>query len=246
MIKFKEVTVTYNNKVTALDRVSFHVTEGEFVGIIGLSGSGKSTLLKTINGLVPLTSGDVFYKETPVHTNRLKTLREVRKEIGFVFQDFNLINRSSVLENVLLGRLGFKSSLQSMLGLFNDEDYALAIDALSQVGLSEKMFSRADQLSGGQKQRVAIAKTLAQKPTIILADEPVASLDMNSTEIVMNHFKSINQSKNITILMNLHDVALGKAYCSRIIALKNGRLYFDKKVGEIHDRDLHMLYQQTQ
>lgn len=242
MLKLENITVLYDGKVLAVDDVSLEVGQGEFVGIIGSSGSGKSSLLKTINLLVRPAKGKIYIDDIDITSLNNSGLRNVRKSIGFVFQDYNLIERSTVLDNVLIGRLGYKSPLKSILGIFNDDDYDRAATALRQVGLSEKMFVRADELSGGQKQRVAIAKTLCQRPKIILADEPVASLDISTSQNIMDYFKRVNEKKNITILINLHDVNLAKKYCERIIALKKGKLIFDGKPGEIDDKLLEKLY----
>jgi phosphonate transport system ATP-binding protein len=242
MLKLENITVIYDGKVLAVDNVNLEVGQGEFVGIIGSSGSGKSSLLKTINLLVRPAKGKVYIDDIDVTSLNNSGLRNVRKSIGFVFQDYNLIERSTVLDNVLIGRLGYKSPLKSLLGTFNDDDYERASTALRQVGLSEKMLVRADELSGGQKQRVAIAKTLCQRPKIILADEPVASLDISTSQNIMDYFKKVNEKKNITILINLHDVNLAKKYCDRIIALKKGKIIFDGKPGEIDDKLLEKLY----
>lgn len=244
MLKLENITVSYNNKTNALEDVYLNIEQGEFIGIIGLSGSGKSTLLKAINLLVRPERGKIFIGDKEITSLNTKDLLKIRREIGFVFQDYNLIDRLSVLENVLVGRLGYKSSFKSTLGLFDDEDYQLATKALNRVGLTEKMFERGDQLSGGQKQRVAIAKILCQNPKIILADEPVSSLDQTTSSIVMDYFKIINEKKNKTIIVNLHDVNLAKKYCNRIIALKDGRIVFDGKVGDIDDRLLEEIYHQ--
>lgn len=242
MLRLENITVIYDGKVLAVDDVNLEVNQGEFVGIIGSSGSGKSTLLKTINLLVRPYKGKVFIDDVDVTGLRDAQLRNMRKSIGFVFQDYNLIERSTVLDNVLIGRLGYKSPLKSLLGFFSDDDYERAITALRQVGLSEKMFVRAGELSGGQKQRVAIAKTLCQRPKIILADEPVASLDIATSLNIMDYFKKVNEKKNITVLINLHDVNLAKKYCNRIVTLKKGKIIFDGRLGEIDDRLLENLY----
>lgn len=242
MLKLENITVLYDGKVLGVDDVNLEVKQGEFVGIIGSSGSGKSSLLKAINLLVRTSRGKVYVDDIDITKLNVKELRNIRRSIGFVFQDYNLIDRSSVLDNVLIGRLGYKSSLKSIFGIFNEEDYETATTALRQVGLSEKMFQRADELSGGQKQRVAIAKTLCQKPKIILADEPVASLDISTSENIMDYFKTINEKKNITILINLHDVNLAKKYCHRIIGLKKGKLLFDGKAGDLSHEILKRIY----
>ena len=242
MLKLENITVSYDGKVLALDDASLMVEQGEFVGIIGSSGSGKSTLLKTINLLVKPYKGNVHLDDVDITKLNNKELRNIRRNIGFIFQDYNLIDRSSVLDNVLIGRLGYKSSLKSILGIFNKDDYERAVTALIQVGLKDKMFQRADQLSGGQKQRVAIAKTLCQSPKIILADEPVASLDISTSQNVMDYFKKVNEKKNMTIMINLHDVNLAKKYCNRIIALKKGKILFDGKAGDLSDDILETIY----
>src|SRR5699024_6436881 len=230
-------------KILALDDINLNIKQGEFIGIIGSSGSGKSTLLKSINLLVKPFEGKIYLDNVDITRLSISNLRNIRRSIGFVFQDYNLIDRSSVLDNVLIGRLGYKSSFKSFLGIFSDDDYERATRALRQVGLSEKMFERADQLSGGQKQRVAIAKTLCQRPKIILADEPGASLDVSTSQTVMDYFQRVNKKKNITILINLHDVNLAKKYCDRIIALKDGKIVYDGKVGDLNDDILRKVYQ---
>lgn len=244
MLKLENVSVSYNKKSNAIYDISLEIKQGEFVGVIGSSGSGKSTLLKTINLLVRPSNGKIFIDTKDITNVKSKELRTIRREIGFVFQDYNLIDRSSVLENVLIGRLGYKSSYQSIMGLFNDEDYSIAKKSLERVGLIEKIFVRGDELSGGQKQRVGIAKILCQNPKIILADEPISSLDLATSEMIMEYFKIINEKKRKTILINLHDVNIAKKYCSRIIGLKDGQIKFDGKVGDIDDRLLKEIYHQ--
>lgn len=242
MLRLEDIDVSYGGKILALDDVNLTVQQGEFIGIIGSSGSGKSTLLKSINLLVRPSKGKVYLDDVDITRLNNRELRDIRKNIGFVFQDYNLIERSTVLDNVLIGRLGYKSSFKSILGIFNDDDYERAATALSQVGLSEKIFERAGQLSGGQKQRVAIAKTLCQRPKIILADEPVASLDVSTSQNVMDYFKKVNEKKDMTIMINLHDVNLAKRYCNRIIALKHGKIHFDGKAGDLSDDILKTIY----
>ncbi len=243
MLNLESITVVYDGKVRALENVSLSIGQGEFVGIIGSSGSGKSTLLKTINQLVRPMEGKVYLGDREITSLNNKDLRKIRRDIGFIFQDYNLINRLTVLDNVLMGRLGYKSSLKSIFGIFTDEEYERACRAIRQVGLESKRFDRADQLSGGQKQRVAIAKTLCQRPKIILADEPVASLDISTSKNVMDYFQKVNEKKNMTILINLHDVNLAKEYCHRIIGLKDGRVLYDGEVGDLSDHILKELYQ---
>ena len=242
MLKIRDLKVVYDKKILALENINLDIGEGEFVGIIGSSGSGKSTLIKCINLLVRLSQGEIYLDKLDIMKLDNRGLRNIRREIGFIFQDYNLIDRSTVIDNVLIGRLAYKSSLESLFRIFSKDDYERASKALSYVGLSEKIYERADQLSGGQKQRVAIAKTLCQRPKIILADEPVASLDMSSAQMIMDYFKTANQKKKITILINLHDVELAKKYCSRIVALKKGNVVFDGKAGDLTDDILKRIY----
>lgn len=243
MLRIEGLKVIYDKKVLALENVDLSIADGEFVGVIGSSGSGKSTLIKCINLLVRPTEGKIFIDETNIMKLDHNGLRDIRKGIGFIFQDYNLIDRSTVIDNVLIGRLAYKSSIQSLFRLFSMDDYERALKALTYVGLDEKVYERADQLSGGQKQRVAIAKTLCQRPKIILADEPVASLDIASSQMIMDYFQRANEKKNITIIINLHDVELAKKYCSRIIALKKGNVVFDGKAGELTDDILKGVYE---
>lgn len=243
MLRIEGLKVIYDKKVLALENVDLSIADGEFVGVIGSSGSGKSTLIKCINLLVRPTEGNIFIDETNIMKLDHNGLRDIRKGIGFIFQDYNLIDRSTVIDNVLIGRLAYKSSIQSLFRLFSMDDYERALKALTYVGLDEKVYERADQLSGGQKQRVAIAKTLCQRPKIILADEPVASLDIASSQMIMDYFQRANEKKNITIIINLHDVELAKKYCSRIIALKKGNVVFDGKAGELTDDILKGVYE---
>lgn len=242
MLEIKNLTVEYGN-FRAIDNVSFTIKDGEFVAVIGSSGGGKSSLMKAINLLVKPKSGSIKIDDEEMTALSSRKLRMKRRKIGFVFQDYNLIDRLSVIENVLTGRLGYKSSLKSLLGIFSKEEYENAEKALEKVGLSEKLFVRGDELSGGQKQRVAIAKALAQEPKIILADEPVASLDVNSSKIIMEYFKEINRVQGITVIINIHDVNIALKYADRVIALKKGKIVFDGKGSEITDDVLKRVYE---
>lgn len=242
MLEIKNLTVEYGN-FRAIDNVSFTVKDGEFVAVIGSSGGGKSSLMKAINLLVKPKSGSVKIDGEEMTELSSRKLRMKRRKIGFVFQDYNLIDRLSIIENVLTGRLGYKSSLKSLLGIFSKEEYENAEKALEKVGLSEKLFVRGDELSGGQKQRVAIAKALVQEPKIILADEPVASLDVNSSKIIMEYFKEINRVQGITVIINIHDVNIALKYADRVIALKKGKIVFDGKGSEITDDVLKRVYE---
>ena len=242
MLEIKNLTVEYGN-FRAIDNVSFTIKDGEFVAVIGSSGGGKSSLMKAINLLVKPKSGSIKIDGEEMTELSSRKLRMKRRKIGFVFQDYNLIDRLSVIENVLTGRLGYKSSLKSLLGIFSKEEYENAEKALEKVGLSEKIFVRGDELSGGQKQRVAIAKALVQEPKIILADEPVASLDVNSSKIIIEYFKEINRVQGITVIINIHDVNIALKYADRVIALKKGKIVFDGKGSEITDDVLKRVYE---
>ena len=231
MLEIKNLTVEYGN-FRAIDNVSFTIKDGEFVAVIGSSGGGKSSLMKAINLLVKPKSGSIKIDDEEMTALSSRKLRMKRRKIGFVFQDYNLI-----------GRLGYKSSLKSLLGIFSKEEYENAEKALEKVGLSEKLFVRGDELSGGQKQRVAIAKALVQEPKIILADEPVASLDVNSSKIIMEYFKEINRVQGITVIINIHDVNIALKYADRVIALKKGKIVFDGKGSEITDDVLKRVYE---
>lgn len=241
MLEIKNLTVKYGNFV-AVDNINLRVEDGEFVAVIGSSGGGKSSLMKAINLLVKPKSGSIKIDGEEMTLLSSQKLREKRRKIGFIFQDYNLIDRLSVIENVLAGRLGYKSSLKSLLGIFSKDEYTEAEKALEKVGLSEKMFVRGDELSGGQKQRVAIAKVLVQSPNIILADEPVASLDINTSKIIMEYFKKINKNQKITVIINIHDVNIALKYADRIVALKNGKIIFDGRGSELTDDILRKIY----
>lgn len=245
MIRLKDLSVSYDGKQRAIKDIDVHIKKGEVVGIIGSSGSGKSTLIKSMNRLVePIKGSQIIIDGENISDYTEKELRTIRREIGMVFQDYNLVERSTVLDNVLMGRLGYKNLVDTLLTRYTDEEYEMAIKLLNDLGLGDKVFDRVDQLSGGQQQRVAITKTLTQRPKIILADEPVASLDVATSEVIMQYFKKINEKKNITIVINLHDVNLAKKYCSRIIALHKGEIMFDDKVGELHSELLTEIYLQ--
>lgn len=241
MLKIKNLKVVYE-KFEAIENLSLEVDDGEFVAIIGSSGSGKSSLIKSINLLVKPKKGHIFIGKDDITLSNSKELKILRREIGFIFQDYNLIDRLSVIENVLIGRLGYKSSFESLFGIFKKEEYKNAMDVLRRVSLEEKAFVRADELSGGQKQRVSIAKVIMQNPKLILADEPVASLDIATSENIMKYFQIINEKYKISIIINLHDVSLAKKYAKRIVALKEGKIIFDGKGSELTDDILRRIY----
>jgi phosphonate transport system ATP-binding protein len=242
MIKFKNVSVTYPGGVKALDDVSLEIEEGDFLIIVGMSGAGKSTLLRTVNNLVKPTNGEVLVDSKNVTNANKRELKEIRSDIGMIFQTFNLVNRSSVLKNVLTGRLSQVSTIRSILGLWPQEDKQIAFEALNKVEILEKAYVRGSNLSGGQQQRVGIARALAQKPKVMLADEPVASLDPITSRVVMKYLKEINQELGITTIVNLHFLDLAKEFGERLIGLKEGKLVYDGKVGDVSDQDFENIY----
>ncbi len=242
MIEFRNVSKRYANGTVGLNNVNLKINEGEMVVIVGLSGAGKSTLLRTINKLHDTTSGEILIGGKSVTAARGRELRLIRRGIGMIFQSFNLVKRSTVLRNVLSGRVGYHSTLRTVFGLFPRHDIELALDALSRVNIREKAFSRADQLSGGQQQRVSIARALAQEAKIILADEPVASLDPLTTRQVMDDLKRINQELSITTIVNLHHIDLAREYATRIIGMRAGEIVFDGRPEEATDEAFAHIY----
>ena len=227
MITFENASVTYPGGVHALRGVSLEIPDGEMVVIVGLSGAGKSTLIRAINGLVPLSGGDVTVDGRSVARASASELRKIRSRIGMIFQTFNLVKRTTVLNNVLMGRLHATSTLRSVLGWWTAADVELAMQALERVGIVDKAYVRASNLSGGQQQRVGIARALAQRPRIILADEPVASLDPPTSHVVMRDLQRINRELGITTIVNLHFLDLAKVYGERIIGMRAGSLVYD-------------------
>jgi phosphonate transport system ATP-binding protein len=227
MIRFERASVTYPGGVHALKDLTLEIPDGQMVVVVGLSGAGKSTLIRAINGLVPLTGGDVLIDDVSVARARGPELRRIRSRIGMIFQTFNLVKRTSVLNNVLMGRLHSAPTWRSLTGLYSADDVEIAMRALERVDIVEKAYVRASNLSGGQQQRVGIARALAQEPAIILADEPVASLDPPTSHVVMRDLQRINRDLGITTIVNLHFLDLARRYGERIIGLRNGELVYD-------------------
>ncbi|HEY9167153.1 MAG TPA: phosphonate ABC transporter ATP-binding protein [Candidatus Kryptonia bacterium] len=223
----------YPSGTHALKGVSMEVEEGEFLVVIGLSGSGKSTLLRCINRLIEPTSGKVSFLGKDITHITGEELRNVKKQIGMVFQQFNLIRRRSVLSNVINGKLGSLGTLESIIEKYPDEVYVEAYKCLETVGIPETANERADKLSGGQQQRIAIARSLMQKPKLLLADEPVASLDPATSNSVMQYFEKINKEMGTTVICNLHFLSLVRRYASRVIALKAGEIVYEGLPGDI-------------
>jgi len=244
MLRIEHLTKVYPNGTQALTDVSFEVADGEFLVIIGLSGSGKSTLLRCINRLIEPTSGRIIFDDVDVTAAKGAEIRRIRRQIGMIFQQFNLVKRSSVMTNVLTGRLGYVGTLASLLGMFSPEDRERAVASLEQVGLSEKAHVRADSLSGGQQQRVGIARALMQEPKVVLADEPVASLDPVLAHSILKYLEQLNKERGITVLCSLHFLDLVHRYATRVIALKDGKLVFEGTPKQIDDAQFKTIYGQ--
>lgn len=242
MIVFDHVSKVYPNGVKALDDVSLTIDQGEFVGIIGLSGAGKSTLIRSINRMHDITGGSLTVDGVEVDALRGRELRLFRRRIGMIFQSFNLVTRASVLKNVLVSFVPDLPFWRVLFGIYTKENKIKALEALDSMGILEKAYTRCDELSGGQMQRVALARTLAQNPKIILADEPVAALDPVTARVVMDDFKKINREKKISVLINIHHVDLALEYVDRIIGIKNGRIIYDGKKEDINDAVLSEIY----
>jgi phosphonate transport system ATP-binding protein len=244
MLKIEHLVKVYPNGTQALQDVSFSVPDGEFLAVIGLSGSGKSTLLRCINRLIEPTSGKITWDDTDITAASSGDIRKIRRQIGMVFQQFNLVKRSSVLTNVMTGRLGYVNTLPSLLNLFSAEDHKLALDSLDQVGLADKIHVRADSLSGGQQQRVGIARALMQNPKLILADEPVASLDPVLAHSILKYLEILNKERGITVLCSLHYLDLVHRYATSAIALKDGKVVFEGLPKEIDQAQFKAIYGQ--
>jgi phosphonate transport system ATP-binding protein len=226
MLEVKNLTKVYDDGTVALRDVSFHLDDGEFLVIIGLSGSGKSTLLRCINRLIDPTEGQIMWDGVDITAAEPAQLREIRRQIGMIFQHFNLVKRSNVLTNVLAGRLGYVNPWSSLLHRFPAEDLEMAMQALEQVGIAEQARKRADELSGGQQQRVGIARALMQQPRMILADEPVASLDPVLAHSILGYLEQLNRDRDISILCSLHYLDLVQQYATRVIGLRDGRIVY--------------------
>jgi len=242
VLKVEHLTKIYEGGVLALDDVSFEVPSGQFMAVIGLSGSGKSTLLRCINRLIEPTAGTITWDGEDLTKAHQEDLRRIRRRIGMVFQNFNLVHRSRVITNVLAGRLGYVNPALSLFNRFPDKDVAKAIAQLERVGLSDKARSRADELSGGQQQRVGIARALMQDPQMILADEPVASLDPVLAHGIMQYLEDINDKDGVTVLCSLHFLDLVHRYADRVIALNEGRLVFEGAPTELDDAVFKSIY----
>ena len=242
MLEIEKLNKIYDGGIHALKDVSFDVKEGEFLVIIGLSGSGKSTLLRCINKLISPTSGEIRFDGQDVIPLKGKALRKLRSGIGMIFQHFNLIPRRKVITNVLAGASSKIGVFRSIFGLYSKEELEAAKRYIKIVGLSGRENVRADNLSGGQQQRVSIARALMQNPKMLLADEPVASLDPATSHSVMDYLRKINTELGVTVLCNLHFLSLVREYASRVIALKDGKLVFEGAPSEIDKEWFRRIY----
>lgn len=242
MLEIKNLTKVYEGGVQALDNVSFSVEQGEFLAVIGLSGSGKSTLLRCINRLIEPTEGQIIWNGVDVTSANQSDLRLIRRKIGMVFQHFNLVGRSQVITNVLAGRLGYVNPALSLVNRFPESDTEAALKQLERVEIANQAYKRADELSGGQQQRVGIARAMVQEPEMILADEPVASLDPVLAHSIMQYLEKINQEDGVTVLCSLHFLDLVHRYADRAIALNEGKLMFDGAPQAIDDEKFKEIY----
>ncbi len=245
MIEFKNVYKTYPNGFTALKNVNLNIEQGEFVAIIGLSGAGKSTILRCINRMHDIQQGTLTVDGVDVESLSGKSLRRFRRKVGMIFQSFNLVSRSTVIKNVLTADVPDMPFWRVLFGIFTKEQKLRALESLDKVGILDKAYTRCDQLSGGQQQRVALARTLNQNPSIILADEPVASLDPVTARQVMSDFVRINKEYKITILLNIHHVDLALNYCDRVIGVRAGEIVFDGPASSITQEQLDEVYNGT-
>ncbi len=242
LLSIKNLSKVYPSGVRALNNVSLDVAHGEFLVIIGLSGSGKTTLLRCLNRLTDPGGGEIYFDGARADQLTGPALNDLRRRVAMIFQTFNLVPRRSVIANVLAGRLGHVSVWKSLLGLFSETDRALAQHYLELVGIGEKANSRADQLSGGQQQRVAIARALCQQPKLLLADEPVASLDPATAHVVMDYLRKANRELGITVICNLHFLSLVREYATRVVALRAGEIVFQGHPSEINEDWFKQIY----
>ncbi|RCW69679.1 phosphonate ABC transporter ATP-binding protein [Saliterribacillus persicus] len=242
ILKIENLDKVYPDGTVALSNINFNVYPGEFVVVIGPSGAGKSTLLRCMNRLVEPTNGNVIFKDKKINKANSKQVKQIRREIGMVFQNFNLIDRLTVLNNVLHGRLGYTNTIKGSLGIFSKKDITEAEEILARVGLSKQKYKRADELSGGQMQRVGISRALSQRPRLILADEPIASLDPASSKNIMDHIYNICTEDKITAIVNLHQVEVAIKYATRIIGIQNGEVIFDGQPSQLTDKVIDEIY----
>ncbi len=239
MLEINDLKKTFNNSTSALKGVNLKINKGEFVSVLGPSGSGKTTLLRSINGLESISGGEIYFNKKKVDNNSIK---EVQKKTGMIFQEFNLVNNLSAINNVLTGLLNSSNKFLSLFYLFEKNQKLKALKSLETVGLLDKSYNRADELSGGQRQRVGIARAIIKEPLLLLADEPVASLDPKAANLILSLLKKINKEFGTTILCNLHQVDLAKKYSDRLVGLLDGKIVFDEKSNNINKTNLEKIY----
>lgn len=233
---------SYNSDTKVLKDIHFEIGAGEFVSIIGPSGAGKSTLLRCINRMIEFNEGNIIFNNQDIGKLNKKELRKARTNIGMIFQHYNLVPRLTVIENVLHGRFGYKTTLQGVLGRYTEEEKERAFFLLEKLGIADHAYKRCDQLSGGQQQRVGICRALIQDPALILCDEPIASLDPNSSKVIMDHLKSITSDMGITCLVNLHQVEVAQHYSDRIIGLNKGEIVFNGTSKQLTQEQIQLIY----
>ena len=227
LLEVHGLTKSYQANVQVLEDIQFQAETGEFLSIIGPSGAGKSTLLRCLNRLIEADAGTITFDQKDLRSLKRNELRKARTDIGMVFQHYNLVPRLTVIENVLHGRFGYKTTVQGILGLFTEEEKERAFYLLKKLGIEEHAYKRCDQLSGGQQQRVGICRALIQNPKLILCDEPIASLDPHSSKVIMDYLKLITEEMGITCIVNLHQVDVAQSYSDRVIGLNSGKLVFE-------------------
>lgn len=242
LLSIKNVSKKYNNGTNALKNISFDVEKGEFISVIGPSGSGKSTLLRSINKMIDISQGSILFEDKNIENLKKTQIELVRREIGMIFQSYNLVERLTVIENVLHGRLGYKSIIAAILGIYSEEEKKEAFSFLERVNMTKYAYQKCSELSGGQKQRVGIARAIMQKPKLLLCDEPIASLDPKTAENIMDYLKKIVTELKITCIVNLHQVDIAKKYSDRIIALNKGEKIFDDKAEKLTEKMVELIY----
>ena len=242
LLSIKNVEKKYNNGTNALKNISFDVEKGEFISIIGPSGSGKSTLLRSMNKMIDISQGSILFEDKNIENLKKTEIEIVRREIGMIFQSYNLVERLTVIENVLHGRLGYKSIIAAILGIYSEEEKKEAFSFLERVNMTKYAYQKCSELSGGQKQRVGIARAIMQKPKLLLCDEPIASLDPKTAENIMDYLKKIVTELKITCIVNLHQVDIAKKYSDRIIALNKGEKIFDDKAEKLTEKMVESIY----
>lgn len=245
MIKVTGLSKIYDNGVVGLDNINLDIAAGEFVVIVGLSGAGKSTLLRSLNRLHDVNEGSIEIDGQDITKASGKALRNMRRSVAMIFQNYNLVKRATVSRNVLSGRVGYYSTWQSAFGLFTKEDQERAVQSLTRVNLLDKYYTKARDLSGGQQQRVGIARALMQEPAVFLADEPVSGLDPKTTKVVMDDLKRLNE-EGLTVIANLHSIDLALAYATRIVGLRGGKLVYDQPIESVKETDFAEIYREVE